>query len=359
MTLEAMGKEGYDRTAAGMKQFNTMLAKEYKKSLDNIRADLQILYNKITGDLSPSEVAANIKANPSWFYSQANKFDRLTTLQKKIQTQFIKASIAAGNMTVEASKTAITNNFYAQRFALDFASPVKMSFAVLNPVIVEVSVLGTPKVWNELAKQVSDRLSKTYGSIGAYQPKYGSLSSILTKNRIADLNKIKSAVTQGLIQGKSYAKTAKDIKKILGSTTAQSMAIIRTESSRNMNAGAYASHNVAVSQGLDVQRMAIETLDTRTRAQSQSIDGQLTDKNDQFTYPGGLKVDIIGNSGVAAYDIQERGRAIEVIDGQPPGTRRGRDPVTQKTDIMSFKNYDEWAKDNGLVKNKTGRWVVK
>jgi len=352
MNFLELQQSGFDKTEAGLKKFNTLLAKEYKKSLDSIRGDLQVLYNKITGDLSPAEIALAMKSNPAWYYTQALKFDRLQALQKKVQTEFIKASIAAGNMTVESSKMAITNNFYSQQFALDFAYPKALSFTVLNPKVVEVSVLGTPEAWNKISKKI-------YGKPAAYIPKYGTLSSILTKNRKADLIKIQSAITQGLIQGHSYTKTAGAVKDVLGSTTSQAITILRTEGARNMNSGAYASHNIGVSKGVPVRRMAVETLDTRTRQQSQSIDGDYADENDQFHYPGGLLVDIIGNSGVAKYDINERGRSVEIIEGEEPTERRGRDPVTGKNSVMSYKNYDTWAEENGLTKNATGRWVLK
>jgi len=361
MTLQEMNEAGYKSTQSEIKRFNTLLAKQYKKALDEIRTDIRKVYDKVIGDRSPSELAAILKEQPSWLYVQANKFDRLQALQKKVQTQFIKASIAAGNMTVEASKMAITNNFYRQQFAVMFAnaSPVSLSFTVLNPAVVEVSVLGTPTVWNKLGKQVADKIAGKYGTLGAYQPKYGTLSSILKKNRIADLQKIQTSITQGLIQGKSFTQTSKDVKKVLDSTASQALRVVRTESMRNMNSGAYANHNQAKAQGLDLKRMDLEVLDDRTRGQSQSTDGQISDENDQFHFPGGVLVDIIGNSGIAAYDIHERGVAIEIIEDQPPTQRRARSPVTGKNEIISFKDYSTWMSDNGFAQNKTGRWTIK
>jgi len=359
MTLEEMGLSGFTQTEKEIKQFNTLLAKEYKKALDSIRADIQKVYNKVIGDNSPAQLAAILKEQPAWLYTESAKFDRLSGLQKKVQTQFIKASIAAGNMTVESSKLAITNNFYKQQFALDFASPVKLSFTVLNPKVVEISVLGTPKVYQGIVKATKERLDKVYGDITKYQAKHGTLVDVILNNRKAQLAKIQSSITQSLIQGKSYTQTAKDVKGIMDSTASQAIRIVRTESGRNMNSGAFASHNVALSQGLDIKRMAIETLDDRTRGQSQFIDGTMTDENDQFTYPRGLKVDIIGNSGVAAYDINERGQSIEIIDDQAPETRTGRNPVTGVNEQMSFKDFNTWAKENGMVQNSTGRWVLK
>ena len=225
MTLAELNETGYKSTQSEIKRFNTLLASQYKKALDSIRADTQILYNKITAKFTPIQIGKILEENPAFLYTESLKFDRLQALQKKVQTQFIKASIAAGNMTVESSKMAISNNFYRQQFAVMFAnaSPVSLSFTVLNPAVVEVSVLGTPTVWNKLGKQVADRIAEKYGSLGAYQPKYGTLSSILTKNRREQLQMIQTSITQGLIQGKSFTQTAKDVKQVLDSTASQAL----------------------------------------------------------------------------------------------------------------------------------------
>lgn len=354
-----MNEQGYKNTRNDIKKFNGLLATEYKKSLDSIRADIQKLYNKVTNKYTPAELGKILKDNPTFMYNEALKFDRLQSLKKKIQTEYIKSSIAVGNMTVEASKTAITNNFYAQQFALDFASPMKLSFTVLNPKVVEISVLGTPTVWNKIAKDVQDRISGKYGAIGNYQPKYGSLSSILTKNRKADLLKIQSSITQGLIKGQSYQQTAKDIKKIFDTTASSALRIVRTESSRNMNAGAYASHNVAKDLGLDVVRMILSVLDDRTRDQSQTVDTKIENEEGYFLYPGGALVAFPGNSGKAKWDINDREVVIEVIEGELPETRMGRNPLTGENEEMSFKSYPEWMDSKGFTQNKTNRWVLK
>jgi hypothetical protein len=178
-------------------------------------------------------------------------------------------------------------------------------------------------------------------------------------NRIKSLQNIQTSITQGLIQGKSFQQTAKDVKKVLDSTASQALTVVRTESIRNMNAGAFANHNQSVAQGIKMQRQILSVLDDRTRPQSQTIDTRIADKDGFFTYPGGILVSFPGNSGVAAFDINDRETVIEIIDGQSPELRRGRNPLTGKNEVMSFKSYSDWMDDNEFAQNKTGRWVVK
>ncbi len=361
MTLEQMGESGFKSTQAEIKKFNSLLAGQYKTALDQIRADTQILYNKITAKFTPVQLGEILKENPAFLYTEALKFDRLQSLQKKVQTQFVKASIAAGNMTTESSKMAISNNFYRQQFGVMFAnaSPVNLSFTVLNPAVVEISVLGTPSVWKKIGQDAVDRIGNKFGDLSKYQPKHGSLTSTILNNRVKGLQSIQTSITQGLIQGKSFTQTAKDVKQVLDGTASQALTVVRTESQRNQNAGAFANHNQSVSQGIEMDRQILSVLDGRTREQSRTVDTDIADEEGFFIYPGGLLVSFPGNSGVAAFDINDRETVIEIIDGQSPELRRGRNPLTGKNEVMSFKSYPEWMADNGFSQNKTGRWMIK
>ena len=361
MTLSELNESGFKSTQSEIKRFNSLLARQYKTALDQIRNDIRKVYDKIIGDRSPAQVAALLKEEPAWLWVQANKFARFQSLQKKVQTQFIKASIAAGNMTVESSKMAITNNFYKQQFGVMFAnaSPVSLSFTVLNPAVVEVSVLGTPSVWKKIGQVAAGRIGKKFGDLSRYQPKHGTLTSTILNNRVKSLEAIQTSITQGLIQGKGFAQTAKDVKQVLDSTASQALTVVRTESMRNMNAGAFANHNQSVAQGIEMQRQILSVLDDRTRAQSVQVDTDIANEEGFFIYPGGLLVSFPGNSGVAAFDINDRETVIEIIDGQSPELRRGRNPVSGKNEIMSFKDYPTWMSDNGFTQNKTGRWILK
>ena len=80
-----MNEKGYSNTQNDIKKFNSLLATEYKKSLDSIRADIQDLYNKITVKYTPVELGKILKDNPTFLYNEALKFDRLQALQKRIQ----------------------------------------------------------------------------------------------------------------------------------------------------------------------------------------------------------------------------------------------------------------------------------
>ena len=358
-TLEEMGLLGFKQTQAEVKKLEPIIIKEYQDALTAINKDLRKIYDKVIGDLTPTQLAALMKDNPAWLFTEAAKFNRLTDLEKAVREIYLKTSLKAANQTVEAGKLSMINNFFKQQFALDFAAIDPLSFAVLNPAVVEASVLGTTKIWDDLRKATQDRIDDTFGNPTKYISRHGTLSATLIKNRTKDLADIKTAIDQGLIQGKSFTRTAKDVKKILDGSASQALTVVRTESGRNSNSGHLANTNQARSQGLDVRRQIVSVLDDRTRPQSQQVDLRLENDEGFFTYPGGLLVAIPGNSGVASIDINDRERTIDIIDGQEPDTRVGRNPLTGKNETMSFKSYDDWMKDNGFTQNATGRWIPK
>jgi len=316
---------------------------QYKKAYAEIDKQLKTIHNKFLSGVKPED-----------YYNEVIKFERLTNLQKQIGGFYRDAAKKAGIIQIESSKTAMTNVYYQNMYSVNWFSGAKefTYFTVLNNSAVEVSVFGSPKVWKDIAK------SKRKGLL-PYQAKHGTLLETLLANNQKDLAKLRQTLTQAIIQGESYTKTTKQIKTILETTASNAVRIARTEGARNMNSGALANTEAAIDAGVDLNRKAIETLDSKTREQSAIIDDQEVPGNEPFIYPGGLKVMIIGNSGVAAYDINERGRSIDVVSGTPPGQRTGRDPVTQQPLTATFKNFDDWMTKNNLKYNRSGKIVPK
>ena len=110
----------------------------------------------------------------------------------------------------------------------------------------------------------------------------------------------------------------------------------------------------AQNAGVDVVRIWDATLDDRTRPSHADLDGKPEDKNGLW-HAEGASADYPGGFGVAELDINCRCIAIETIGGVPPEARRGRDPVTGETDIMSYERFPEWARENDLSVNRYGQ----
>lgn len=332
---------------------------QYKKAYLDITKSMTTIRNKFLTGVKPED-----------YYNEIVKFNRLAAIKSQIATIYNEAAGRAGLLQVESSTLALSNKYYENMYSVNWFSADAFKgvtnfqyFAVLNKATIESSVLGTPKVWNSLSKAQKKRLKPTF-------PKHGTLIKTLNDNRQKDLLKLQEVITQGLLKGKSSVKTAKDLEKVFKDiaegvkevneiAASNALRIARTEGARNMNSGAFANTQAALDAGLELKRKAIETLDNKTRAQSAFIDDEEVGGDQPFNYPEGLKVMIIGNSGVARFDINERGRSIDIVSGTPPGRRTGRDPATGKPAEATFKNFDDWLKKNDLTFNKSGRIVSK
>lgn len=345
MTFDEIMQKAYDLNDIEVKRIAIQTQKEYAAAYKAIDAKIKNLHLKILDGIPKGE-----------YYNYMSKAGRYETLLKSIEVEYLQASRAAGRQTVEASKLAISNSYYRQLYSLNWTQADTV-FTALNPKVIDISVFGTPKVQQELKKQTIAKIDGTFGSPAAYQPKYGNLNEILVNNRVADLAKINSTLTQSLINGDSYTKTSAALANNISSSAKQTLRIIRTESHRNQTAGNFAMTNAARSEGVKVKRQIVSTIDGRERDQSAQVDGEIEDKNGFFTYPGGVKVQFPGNSGVPGWDINDREIVIDIVDGWEPALRRGRNPATGQTELISYKDFNPWLKENGLRYNKSGRIV--
>jgi hypothetical protein len=101
----------------------------------------------------------------------------------------------------------------------------------------------------------------------------------------------------------------------------------------------------------------VAVLDDRTRPQSAQVDGEYENEDGFFEYPGGVLVRVPGNSGVAAWDINDREVVVDEVEGLEPETRRVRNPETGRNEVISWRNFRTWAQENGLKRNAYGQYL--
>ncbi len=301
-----------------------------------------------------SKYLAGVDAGDLGYYNEMLKYERYTNLQKQVAKAYNAAAKKAGLAQVEISRTGIANEYYQDMYSVNWfsGSHGQEYFTPLNTKIAEVSVKGTPQIWKGLS--TNDK-----GVMKPYMPKNGTLIDTLRHNRTKDLIKLNDAITQALLKGDSYTKLSKNIKHILNTSSSNAVRIARTEGIRNMNSGAYANTQAAMDAGVDVGREVVEVMDDRTRNQSASINGQKQKGDDPFHYPGGLLVDIIGNSGVAEFDINERGSSVDYVEGLDANNTKGINPVTGKHSTADMRDFNKWMNDNNLIYSDTGRITSK
>ncbi len=318
-----------------------LIIDEYKQAYKDIAEQLKDTHARYLSAIKPEE-----------FRAVMSQFDRLKKLQKSITEIYRQHASKAGSIQTETGRIAMTNKYYDDMFSMNqFTKTLgKEYFIYIDQKAVEVSVLGTPKIWDQLTKEGQAKLYP-------YQPKHGTLIQVLLDNQTKDLIKIKQIVTQGIIQGTSWSETAQQIQHTMETSASNAMRIARTEGARNMNAGEFADSMAAAESGVEFKRRYIATMDDRTRKQSSSMDGQEIDPEGSFVYPNGVKSQIIGSSGVPKYDINDRCTSINIIKDLEPEMRTAKLPGEKRSTPINYQNHGDWMKDNGLKYNKSGKIV--
>jgi hypothetical protein len=354
MSWENFQEDAFNLTRAEIKQLTNSVLSNYRQALRSIDSQLKNVYAKLT-DVSSDN-----------YYNEMIKRDRLENLFKQLKAEYSKFTSLTARDIKSILSMSFSNTYYRKIFAASWVTD-KSVFGLLPSKLTKLAVLGTNEAWKDITASIIDK----YGDMTNYMPRQGSLLNLLKNNANKELNSMRNLITQKLIGGNSYTQTINGIKDIIGrefkdgkvikATGAKSSAlrIIRTESNRIMNAGSYAASKTIEDAGVDVKRRLVSTLDNRTRRQSATMDGQTVKVGEPFRYPNGAKAIIPGTTGVPKYDINDRETVVDIVNNVEPVVRIGRDPVTGENEYFSYRNFDEWAKDKGLTRNKYGEVVVK
>ncbi len=287
----------------GLTLTERQLAKQYLIVLQRIRSDLIELADK-EGKLS---------------YAEAAKFNHLLSLNRNIEenlNDLYKQNINSINSTLASS---YTSTYYNYAWAVDVNAQVRLD-------------------WGLLPKQVVERaIENPYAKVG--WERY---------NR-ANILRVKEAINQGIIKGDGIKEVTKVVKDALGAGYNSAMRIARTEIHRVMEQAEQDQFEYARNElKIDLRKMLVETLDDRTRPQSAQMDGQISNENGEFLYPDGRWY-VLGNSGNPHWDINDRGRSVELIEDYGPIVRRSKEDG-----VISYQTYEEWAEEKGITHNIYG-----
>ena len=343
MSFLSVSSDGYLIAEKSQQAYINEAMKAYGTAYTEIKALLKEQYAKLAG------------VSPDRYYTEMVKYKRLEGLLASITSEYNAVAKTAGKATKAGLKTAMEENYKSQAFLSQWISDAKTT--PLDKNLLEYSITGNIDIWKKIQ---TDAFTKAWGSAGLYTPQAGTLTSLLNKNRVQELDRILQTVQNGFITGKSYSEQTRAIRDIIGEYSRRSgveaasgarynaLRIARTEGQRVLNAGALANAHYVESQGIPVQKMWSATLDVRTRSAHQSLDGQKRNINQSFSSPTGATGQAPGQMSSAADNINCRCSTITLVNGIEPDARRGRDPVTGQTAVFSYVNYPEWIANSNI-----------
>jgi nucleoid DNA-binding protein len=303
----------------------------YSSALKDIKAEIAKAHTTILNGVK--------KEN---YYNEMIKFDRLKKLEANILETYRPYAKEIGKRVEAASIQSFSNSFYYNQYGINWISPYNY-VRVPNDALQLSVYRNREAVIKALTPEAQAIIPKT--------PK--NLTEWIATNKLDEVNKIFDVIDQGLLTGKSYRETAKELTDAFDGFNKNALRTVRTEGHRNMESGSYTNWVEAQNKGVEGYRLMVAVKDTSTRSQSAYVDGK-KDRGEGFLYPDGNRYFIPGNTGIGAWDINDRETTIEIIDGIEPTVERGRNPATGKNEVIEFQSFNAWAKSKGLKRDKNG-----
>lgn len=270
--LERLLKDADSFTQKGLKKFHDHVIEHYEKALSDIDKEIQKLYLKFNGQPKIIDV---------------QKFNRLKNLQLKINLILNDAEKKSRKTIINAITQSVDDGYYSQSYAYfnSFqAAGVQIGFKLLDPNVVKISEKAT-------REEITGYIFKNKVN-GKW-----IWDNSLKDNHAKAFRRINDTIKQGIIQGKGYEKTAREVKKQLFSNqkrqfnvTKAIQRIVATETGKARSLASLMSYNDlkvhADRVGVKVQRLWLATLDNRVRDTHLSLHNQPENENGQWIVNG-------------------------------------------------------------------------
>ena len=308
--------KGHELTNKQLAQLERKLAKEYTQA----NKELQKKFDAYMKDFDKQDKAKlkalsdgriTQKEYDSWRYGQMLHSKRAETMIKKYAEEMNKANRKASDIMNGAMPDIYAENFNFGTYQLERDANIDTDFTLYNERTVE-----------KLAKEDKDLLPRSRVND--------------SKDTLWNKAKMRSALTQGILQGDSNYDIAKRLMLVTGMNLSAAIRNARTMTTGAQNAGRLDSYDRASKMGLNIQKTWVATLDDRTRDSHVALDGETVPLDEPFS--NGLM-----------YPADPDGKPAEVYNcrctmiSQIEGFERDVKDTTLR-DTSHFKNesYDDW-----------------
>lgn len=283
------------------------LIKAYSQSLKDIRGKLSTIYNKYGDGVT---------------YAEMQKFNRLAGLEKEIMGQLTTLHKTNAKTLNKSLFDQFETSYFTTAYSIETTAQVKLAYTQINPKVIEAAV--------------NNPISGL------------TLNERLQRNRQDILYRIRGDITQGLLRGEGYGKTAKRVKDTLEGDMSKAIKTAQTESHRVQQAGRLESMQHADAKGIEMVKVWDSTLSTTTRDAHQELDGTKVGIDEDFVSSAGGRGQSPGNLGNAEDDINcQCSMRVEIV-GYAPEVRRARDENGDSV-IIPYTNFNDW-KENRISK---------
>ena len=310
-TLNQRIQDMFDKKLIG---YENTLKNVYQKAYEDIEKELSYLNSK--NQLKISELL---------------KRNRLQDLKKQIDS--ILNNIGQREI-VAGLKNIIQDGYYAQCFEIAAAGYNDINFSMLDPVTIEASVYHSDMTINVI--KTFKKPSEWKKPLEKVLKNDSFLKEIFNKNNRAQKITVWNTLNQGLIQGTSYQKMAREIKTAFQGGYNDAIRVLRTEGHKCQMIGQLASIEYSKEYDVEIKEFWIATRDGRTRSSHRMMNKKFADDDGLFTLPSGVRTKAPGLSGIAAEDINCRCGIGTSVDGIMPDEREVLNPNNDSNKITDI-----------------------
>lgn len=283
--FEKQVNETVDELFKEAEQKHTDVLREYKKSLDEVRNIVAVIFTKyaVDGKLT---------------YADLVKYNRLNTVIDHVKSELKNLGSLENKEVNKNLGDVFQESYYRHAFMLESGMSIGIDFTLLKPEFVK-EVVG----FNWSGVPFSERI---------------------WANQDQMLRNLRTELTQGVISGEDWTKVSRRFAKVFDTSAYNSKRLFVTESARVISS---AQSKIYEDSGVVDQIMWLSTLDSSTSKICQSRDGKKWSINEDYPKPPAHP--------------NCRSTLLPLIDGHEVKKRKDN----QTKDIIPFQNYKEWYKN--------------
>jgi uncharacterized protein with gpF-like domain len=301
------------------KRMSELMSKGQKGSeqlVSNYARNLIASYKSALKDIQSEIADMFAKYGQNVLYSDMQKFNRLTNMEKQIADIIKQTNGEVIKTTTQELKDLYSQSYYYAGFAMESQIGVRLGFGLLREGDVKACLLNPLDHIKWTVRQAEHSKSL--------------------------LSQIRGELTQGILKGSGYNKIAKNIERKTKIAADKSLLIAQTEGHRVMQMGRLdamdTAETAADNMGMTIKKVWIATLDDKTRDDHAEMDGQIADADGMFYFPDGTPTEAPGMSGIPEQDINCRCVVQQEIEGFEPQERK--DNISKE--LIPNMTYNEW-----------------
>lgn len=263
---------GHQATEKALKKMEKEISKEYQQAHKEVTAKLKDYYRRFAAkDQKWQEWVKDGKKTMDeyiqWRKGQmlmGKRWEELTDTLSEDYTNAAKISKSIAN-GYRAEAYAINHNYAT--FEIERGSRLNTSYSLYSRESVERMYRKNPKLYHDPGGRTAQKINT--GAQMAW-----------------DKRRVKSVLTQGILQGESIPDIAKRLEHVTGGDHAAAIRNARTMITGAQNAGRIDAQERAKDMGIPVKKQWLATLDDRTRHEHRELDGMVVETDEPFEVDG-------------------------------------------------------------------------